>query len=838
MSTSLEFFAAQKEAAILREARLEAYYSKKRKRLTVRIIAHLVRAIVRIIRSFRRRDLASLGMLGYRMMVRQLERKEMRTKLIVDSLREKNAELEIYRQTKTEQPRFTRGASLNEQEMGTVLKKFMRSSFTMNLGVGMEEISEEQFESIVNSRHYDRFTEDIINKFSNNILKTKILVQMQRNLAHQIAGAVFSSRAIIANLDIDQEIADLKSTVPSVAQVKPVVDKDSKLKPIGRVKELRKKFTSKSNTLIRWVKTNKKKSSRLLPFKIPFDIVEEIKRVPKGRLRATRNQFTFKIESLLTSDREQAAYIGEVLYSDVRKVENYIALLKQKIEKLTEENREALAQKLKWESEDDLYSNAGSKGANYDFLNRQKEKREKTSQEKLLGLKSNLIHLLDDPNGVSRYMASLVKAIESVQEEEDDLKMAEEEKRKQDPNYDDDKKKKKKKKKSGKEVSDNDTLGSDLSSIKSPNPAPAPRKKTLLLDKIVPMQRTSVEGKKKSPVNLSRTLLQSDHSENAIADPNNNFSSESKAGIATEDGRRSYGSESRRSGTPLVKTAILTGSTVRRKGKERRINDASMSSHGQLDEFHTASLSAPSMSQSSGHSERRRNAKMVDKSVGTTDEAFLDIYSDSSIIMGGEDSFHNIEIYTGLADQQQPEYRDDRSNIDSITHDSAIDVVNKFSSGGGVTAQKEREREEEEEDDDDDDEDDDEKRDYSPLEIAKLEATAILRHEQRLARQIKAQQRENQYLLADLQVMTNKLAEHKLKYKQSTLEQEQIVYDVSKLSKVQLNFQIENFFSYFLFNRNLKPCNDRTKFLEKSLKKAIRSRRPPSRKFLKRKTMR
>jgi hypothetical protein len=84
------------------------------------------------------------------------------------------------------------------------------------------------------------------------------------------------------------------------------------------------------------------------------------------------NQFSFKIESLFASDREQTAAISVALNDDMRKVEQYITLLKQRIEKLKEENREALAQKLKWES-DDLYSNSNAtSGADYDFLKKQK----------------------------------------------------------------------------------------------------------------------------------------------------------------------------------------------------------------------------------------------------------------------------------------------------------------------------------------------------------------------------------------------------------------------------------------------------------------------------------
>ena len=810
VSASLQHFVAKNEA----EIRAKEISLRRKKKLTVRIVAIVVRTVIRIIRSFHRRDFSVLGLLGYRMMVRQLERREARSKHMVEVLREKNAELEASRNFVVEQPRFTRGSNLNEKEMGSVLKKFMRSSFTMNLGVEMEDISEDQFQSIVNSRHYERFTDDIIKKFSTNLVRTKILIQMQRNHANTIASAVFSSRAIISNLELDQEIATLSDT--SVQQAK-INDKESKLKSIGRMKDLRKKFTIKSNNLMRWVKANKKKSGRLLPFKIPFDLLEEIKRIPKGRMSVGRNQYSFKIESLYASDREQTEAISDALQSDMRKVEQYITLLKQRIEKLREENREALAQKLKWET-DNLYSNSGAtSGADYEFLKRQK--REQTSQEKLIGLKSNLIHLLDDPNGVSKYLASLVKAIENVQADEDtnksDTSKSKAEKKTSD--------KKNKKQKKG----DNDALSKSNTSQIVASQSSMVRKRTLVLDKIIPKQLVDIKKSKNS--NQTNKLDTNERNDASLIPSEGKTSAQSQSDsnssrqiapleiqdVATIQSGSTVGvlginksgkallqnmtETSRKTDTdntlmPAIETAVLSS---RRLSNAHILLRENMSYvQNIIDETKFVARSPKNNGRNSSRvknggvnpvkngriNDGRRMKPLVDRGVGTADDNY-DIATHSSLLQEG--SIVSADVYLS-----------DSNNIDPTAFDSSLNFVHNLNGGIGLQSGREFDNDEEDaasyEDDDYDEGEEEvgdrEQRDYSPLEIAKLEATAILKHEQRLSRQIKAQQRQNENLLVDLNLVTRKLEDQKKKYHQATIEQEQIVDDVSKIAKVRSSF--------------------------------------------------
>ena len=801
VSASLQHFVTKNEA----EIRAKEIALRRKRKLTVRIVAIAVRTVIRIIRSFHRRDFPALGLLGHRIMVRQLERREARSKHMVEVLREKIAELEAgKRDSFPEQPRFTRGSNLNEKEMGSVLKKFMRSSFTMNLGVETEEISEDQFQNIVNSRHYDKFTDDIIKKFSSNLIRTKILIQMQRNHANQIASAVFSTRAIISNLELDQEISALSDSL--VQQANKIVDKESKLKPIGRIKDLRKKFCIKSNSLMRWVKANKKKSGKLLPFKIPFDILEEIKRIPKGRMSTGRNQYSFKIESLFANDREQAAAISDALHDDMRKVEQYITLLKQRIEKLKEENREAMAQKLKWES-DDLYSNSGAtSGADYDFL--KKQKREQSSQEKLIGLKSNLIHLLDDPNGVSKYLASLVKAIESVQAEEDTSKSES----KADKKSTD--KKNKKQKKGAKNGSDKETQGSSSNTgqaVVSQNGMA--RKKTLLLDKIVPKQLAdNKKSKNSNQTNKLETNQRNDASvvpseDQAVSQRGHVSNSLSVSGETkdAQDIQRGHwggggggvgvGSESLRPQfqntpdlsrqstaalfdnriIPAIETAILSSRRLSNADVLLRDNISFVQSN--LGDSKAVTRSPMNNGRNNAHRVRKIKA-FVDRGVGTADDSF-DFASHSSLIFDG--SIVSNEPFTDRS------FGDVDLNDASNAFESSLSFVHNLNGGIGLNDRQEFDDDEDEAESngfDEEEDNDREQRDYSPLEIAKLEANAILKHEQRLSRQIKAQQKQNENLLVDLKVVTSKLEDQKKKYHQATIEQEQIVDDVSKIAMV------------------------------------------------------
>lgn len=781
----------QKEAAVLKEAAEKR--NGKRKKITIRVLYIVVLMVVRFCRSFRRKELQNLGMLGYKILARQSERREVRTKAIIEALREKNSDLESTRHVPVEAPRFTRGSSLNEQEMGSVLKKFMRSSFTMNLGIEMEEMTEEQFQNVVNSKHYDKFTDDILGKFTNNVLKTRILAQMQRNIAHVLVKAVMSTRALISNLDIDHEIARLKVIDAKIPPAKPK-EKGSKLKPLGRIKELKRKLVSKGHSLMRWIKSNKKKSGKLMPFKIPFDIVDEIKRVPKGR-RTERNQYSYKIISLHLNDMDQVSVITDQLNGEMRKVEDYIEFLKARIGQLTVDNQEALM-KISQGLNDGLYLNNPGRGPDYDFLNRQNRNREKTSQEKLLGLKSSLVHLLDDPNGASKYLASLVNAIETVQSEEDMAKLDGERMKSDDGAVIDGtptSNKKKKKKGSSISVASANDVSSPTVNIASPvPPSSMQRKKTLLLDRIVPLQLQSQVDPKRKASTTGRTgsiSLQADTPNSAQIPLTPSIDPFIESSQFDVDGKE-------RLPRQLIYTQrkVSIGATVsplnsitNYQRSSRRVSSQENNSQHEDSSF---SLSNHLSNHSEESGRRGRGKRLVDKSCGTSDD-ILEV-STNGIQHDELFSNHNVSIYAGLQGHSDHRAGEDSEHL-SLEASAMLHRLN-----GGISLNKNQFEVDEEDDDDDDDddfEDEEDRKDLSPLEIAKIEAVAILRHEQRLARQIKAQQRENQYLLTDLQVLTNKLEDQKKKFKQSTIEQEQINDDVSKLAKVLFPYPIFWFFT-------------------------------------------